>query len=121
MSIRASRFLLKEHAVISDPAPAVRYAAALAFALAATGVRLHLNPAFGPNSPYLPFALAIVFAARFGGRGPGFLATVASAASVLILFLEQYDTSGVAKPAAFLGLTLFCVVGFLISWFVGRL
>jgi PAS domain S-box-containing protein len=88
---------------------------------AATAVRLALDPVLASNSPYLPFALAVIVTSRFGGRGPGVAATALSLISVSYVFLEPRYSLWVSEPHALAGLTLFSVVGTIISFLVGRL
>ena len=100
---------------------AFHYLVATGAVLAALGVRLALEPVMGRYSPYLPFALAVMIAARAGGRLPGFAATGLSALSVTYFFLEPLYTLRVRDPAALGGLALFAVIGCLISMLVGHL
>jgi len=64
------------------------YALAVGACLAATGIRFLTEPTLGVYAPYLPFLLAVVVAARFGGRGPGLVAGVLSALSANYFFIE---------------------------------
>jgi len=74
--------LLREQAVPSDGEAVWRYGAAALSVSVALLVRLSLFPMLGEHSPYLPFAVAVMVAARWGGRGPGFAATALSALGV---------------------------------------
>ena len=56
--------------VLTNLPAAFRYSLAVFGVLAAVGVRKTLNPLLGSNAPYLPFTLALVLIARYGGRGP---------------------------------------------------
>ena len=62
-----------------------------------------------------------MFAARIGGRGPGFVATILSTLSVLWLFFEPQSTLSLWNSGAIGGLALFAVVGALVSVMIGRL
>jgi PAS domain S-box-containing protein len=104
-----------------DRSTVFRYGVVTAVVLAATCVRLALNPILGPHAPYLPFALAIMFAARIGGRGPGFAATALSTLGAFWFFIEPQSTLSLWNSGALAGLTLFAVVGVLISFMIGRL
>ncbi len=104
-----------------DRSAAFRYGVATAVVLGATCVRLALNPLLGPHAPYLPFALAIMFAARIGGRGPGFAATALSTLGVMWLFVEPQSALSLWNSGATAGLALFAVVGVLISFMIGHL
>ena len=53
-----------------------RYAIAALIAAAAVGIRLAFDPILGRHSPFLIFPIAILLAARFGGRLPGLAATL---------------------------------------------
>src|SRR5712692_8421718 len=55
------------------------YILAVIFVVAALGIRLLLSRAIGNRSPYLLFALAVLAAAVYGGRGPGLFATALGA------------------------------------------
>ena len=113
---RVGKALLAE-----DRSPAFRYGVVTAVVLAATCIRLALNPFLGPHAPYLPFALAVMFGARIGGRGPGFVATILSTLSVLWFFFEPQSTLSLWNSGAIGGLALFAVVGALVSVMIGRL
>jgi PAS domain S-box-containing protein len=80
-----------------------------------------LVPALGAHSPYLPFTLAVLIAARFGGVWPGLAATALSALSVAWFFLEPLHSFKVSDPTAMGALALFTVVACLISLVAGRL
>ncbi len=113
---RVSEALLAE-----DRSTVYRYGVVTAVVLAATCVRLALNPLLGPHAPYLPFALAVMFAARIGGRGPGFAATALSTLSILWFFVEPQSAPSLWNSGAIAGLVLFAVVGALISVMIGHL
>ncbi len=113
---RVSKALLAE-----DRSTVFRYGVVTAVVLATTCSRWALNPILGPHAPYLPFALAVMFAARIGGRGPGFAATALSTLSALWFFIEQQSTLSLWNSGAVAGLALFMLVGVLISLMVGHL
>ena len=46
-----------------------RYGVAAVAVATAAAARLLLEPALGPYAPYLPFALAVIVASRFGASG----------------------------------------------------
>jgi PAS domain S-box-containing protein len=98
-----------------------RYAVAGFAALAALSVRLALDSVLGTNSPYLPSTLGVIFAAWFGGRGPGFVSTVLSTLGTQYFLIEPRYSFAVASQKAAAGLVLFVVVGSLISLLVGHL
>ncbi len=98
-----------------------RYGLALAVVLAATGLRLACNPVFGVQAPHMPFALAVIVAARFGGRGPGLAATALSGLSVDWFFVEPRYSFAITDPDAIGVFALFLVTGSLIALLVGSL
>ena len=89
--------------------------------LAALGVRWALDPVIGVHSPYLPSALAVIVAAWFGGRVPGFAATLLGTLGVQFFLIEPRYSFAIANREAAAGLALFVVVGTLISILVGDL
>jgi PAS domain S-box-containing protein len=106
----------------SDPgSPVSRYGVAAAVVLVMAAIRFALDPILGAQAPYLPFALAVMVAALFGGPGPGFAATALSVLFTTWLFLEPRHSFALADPHALAGLALFFVVGSLIGLLVGRL
>jgi PAS domain S-box-containing protein len=113
---RVGKALLAE-----DRSTVFRYGVVTAVVLAATCIRWTLNPSLGSHAPYLPFALAIMFAARMGGRGSGFAATALSTLSAWRFFVEPQAAPPLWKSGAIAGLALFVVVGVLISLMVGHL
>jgi PAS domain S-box-containing protein len=98
-----------------------RYGIVVAAVFAATGVRLAFNPVLGAEAPHVPFAFAVIVAARFGGRGPGLAATALSTLAVDWFFLQPLHSLAVANPKDLWGLSLFAVTGSLIALLVGRL
>ena len=89
--------------------------------LVALVLRLLLFPVLGEHSPYLPFTLAVVLSARFGGRSSGIAATALSALAVTWFFIEPVRSFAIANPWAAAGLALFVAVGVAISLLVGQL
>jgi PAS domain S-box-containing protein len=110
---------------VETPGKSIRtglgYLVAIGAVLLALGVRLALEPILGRYSPYLPFTLAVMVAARVGGRLPGIAATTLSAVSAAFFFLEPSYSFRIADAAAVWGLALFVVIGCLISVLVGHL
>ncbi|HLH17992.1 MAG TPA: PAS domain S-box protein [Bryobacteraceae bacterium] len=102
--------------VAADRSRAWRYGISIATVLAATGVRLAIEPHLGP---YLPFLMAVMVAALLGGRAPGITAAALSILSVLVLrSLHVSAHLGPHPPwrlAAYAGATA------LIAWLVGSL
>jgi PAS domain S-box-containing protein len=87
------------------------YAVALIAVAAAVVVRLLLDPLLGDRIPFLFQFAALVFVAWFGGRGPAFVALVASAVSVAYFHLEPQYSFAVAQIEYQIGLVLYVVVG----------
>src|SRR2546426_12773911 len=65
---------------------------------AALGLRLLLSAAIGNRSPYLLFALAVLVAASYGGRGPGVLAPAPGALTGSYFFGPPPDSPQIALP-----------------------
>jgi len=65
-----------------------RYAIAALAVSAAVGLRLALDPVLASHAPYITFLLAVLVAARLGGRAPALAATVLSVLGTLYFFLE---------------------------------
>ena len=97
------------------------YGAAALVVLAALLIRLSLYPALGERLLSLPFVVAVIVAARLGGRGPGFAATGLSALAILWFLLAPVHSLSMATPAAALNLLSFVAVGVLMSSMVGQL
>lgn len=99
----------------------VRYAVAAAAVLAALGIRLALDPLLTRNSPYLPFILAIIVAAYFGGRGPALAAAALSVLASWYFLIDPRGSFAIVDRGAAGGLVLFAIVGCIIGLLVGRL
>ena len=84
--------------------PFARYAAAAAAVAAATALRVALAPVLGESSPYPIFFLAVAFAARGAGTGPGVASIVLSAIAAVWFVLPPGDR---LVAADFVGLGLF--------------
>jgi K+-sensing histidine kinase KdpD len=89
-----------------------------AVALLATGlmvlIRLLLDPVLGGSAPLLVFLAAVAISARYGGLGPGLLATALGALSGDFLFLEPRFRL-LPAPAEQVRLLLFVLLGIFIS------
>jgi K+-sensing histidine kinase KdpD len=119
-AFKVGKFLRDLQQSALHPGPVLRYGIAAVCVLGATSMRLVLNPILGLQAPYLPFALAIMAAALFGGRGPGLAATALSALSAAWFFLPPAYFA-IADPAARWGLLLAVLTGTLISLLIGSL
>src|SRR5690242_16239173 len=84
-----------------------RYGVAVAVVLAAAGICVTFEPIIGIHKPYLPFALAVIAASLFGGRGPGLAASLLSACIVDWLFLRPLGSFTMADRTAIWGFGLF--------------
>jgi len=121
MSVQSGKVVRRHGACVVAPSPGLRYGVAGLATLAALGVRSALDPLIGVQSPYLPFTIAVIGVARFGGRGPGFAATALSAFGVVFFSLGPRYSAGIASPKGAVGLALFACVGSAISLLIGHL
>jgi PAS domain S-box-containing protein len=74
---------------------------AVAAVVLATGVRLALEPALGRGVPFIIFFPAVLFAAWFGGAGPGALAVAGAAVLSIYLFMPPYYVFALASGDTF--------------------
>ncbi|MBX3187360.1 MAG: HAMP domain-containing histidine kinase [Labilithrix sp.] len=74
-----------------------------------------------PPSPQLLFYPAVFLAGRFGGFGPGLVATLLSALGMAQAFLPPGGVLAVDAPEDALDLAIFMGVGSGMSWALGRL
>jgi signal transduction histidine kinase len=92
--------------------PTLRYGVAAMSVAVITVIRLLLHSLLGAYARFLPFFLAVTFSSWYGGLGPGLLATALAAVIADTLILEP-----VGRPRFdFVQLTLFCMVGAVISY-----
>ena len=98
----------------------VGYVVAIAAVAASLLLRYSLKDSFGQNIPYLQFFPAVIFAAWFGGLGPGLVATAISALAAAYFFLPP---AGFAVGAASdqLSLGIFIGTGLVIALLNHRL
>ena len=68
------------------------YIVAVAMTTLMFALRYQLRDALGDFSPFLPFILAVVFAAWYGGFWPGLMATVLSASLAMYFFIIPTDS-----------------------------
>ena len=96
------------------PSPFVRYAAAIAIAVAAWLVTLAMAPALAaPN--YLPFAAAVALSAWYGGRGAGLLTSALCVAAIDFSFLPPLGSLEFTHTEELLDTAVFVAVALLIS------
>jgi PAS domain S-box-containing protein len=96
------------------------YALAVVFALVMAAARFALTPLLGHQAPVLPFVLVVAAAAYLGGRGPAFVAIIASAVAAHALF-QQLVGAEFATLAWAGHLTLFAIISALIAEVIHRL
>jgi two-component system, chemotaxis family, CheB/CheR fusion protein len=68
------------------------YVVAVAMTTLMFALRYQLRDVLGEFSPFLPFILAVVFAAWYGGLWPGLMATVLSASLAMYFFIIPVDS-----------------------------
>ena len=84
-----------------------RDAVAVAVVLAAAAVRLAFLSAMGTRGAFIIFFPAVMFAALYGGRRAGLLATALSAILADYFWIEPAGKFTIAHPADWLGLVVF--------------
>lgn len=94
-----------------DMRAASGYVLALGAVSTALAVRLMLIGLLAYQGPFLPFVLAVMITATFGGRGPGLLATTISLLAVWYFFLPIANSFVLKNPADVMNLVTFFVVG----------
>jgi PAS domain S-box-containing protein len=100
---------------VPDWPASVRYAIAVAAALAAGALRGAMSDLWGDDLPYLTFFPAVVVSAWAGGFWPGTVATILAAALADYFWMPPYYRFGIATVAHGVGLVLFVAIGALIS------
>lgn len=93
----------------------LQYGIAVLAVAAATGVRVLLNPLLSDAAPFLPFILAVLLSAWYGGLGPGLLSTGLSAGVIHHLWLRTGSDDGTGLRNLIL-LGLFLTAGVSLSW-----
>lgn len=98
------------------------YAAAVALAVAATGIRLLIDPLLGPKRlGFITFFGAIVIAAWVGGPGPALVSLLVSLAAFVYLFVEPRYTFVPANPSDLWSILIAAGVGVLVAMLAGSL
>lgn len=97
------------------------YALAVGAVGVCLAVRLVLHPVLRGNAPFLPFILAILLAAWFGGFGPGLAATAGGALAGTYFFLKPEGEMDLTTTADVTQVALFSTVGVMVSYLNGRL
>ena len=75
-----------------------RYGIAVLSVVVAVAVRLAIDPVVGSGHVLFAFTLAIMAAARIGGRGPGLLASALSVLLAWYFFIEPRFSFAHRKP-----------------------
>src|SRR5262249_52684969 len=73
------------------------------------------RPIFIP-APFLPFIVAVVVSAWYGGLGPGILATILGVLASDFLIVQPFYSLGTGNPADMVRSGLFLATGASISW-----
>lgn len=92
-----------------------RYAIAVAAAAGALLLRLVLEPIWGEQLPYITLFPAIMVSAWVGGLGPGLLTTLLAAIGAAYFWVPPLRSLWITDPGEWLGLSIFVVVGVVIS------
>jgi signal transduction histidine kinase len=98
-----------------------RYGLALGFVVVAMATRNLLTPAWGAAVRLIIFLPAVLFAAWFGGIGPGLLTTAIGGAGAMYLWLSPVHSFHISDPEETVALCSFLVVGALTSAIIERL
>ena len=96
-----------------------RYGTAVFSVVVAVAVRLALDSVIGKEHVLFAFTLAIMAAARIGGRGPGLLASVLSVAGAWYFFIEPRFSFAIADPSNIGNLVVLAAAGAGISLLIG--
>ena len=99
----------------------MRYGVAVLATAATLLFRLSLDAVFEDRVVFLPFTLALLVSAWYGGLGPGLLATGLSASVIALVLLPPRWTPTVALLADGLSLVVFALVGMGMSALVEQL
>ena len=96
----------------------LRYGSAIVIVLLVAGLRLALTPFMGTQAVLLPFVLAVLGAAIFGGFGPALLASVLAPILVTPFFAESIGMIDLAWSGH---VALFIVIGGMVTVIMHRL
>jgi signal transduction histidine kinase len=89
--------------------------AMLVTALAAV-VRFFLFGMLGDVEPYMPFIIAVMVAASYGGWKPGLLATALGAVAGVYLFVAPYFSLRIEEASEWVAVSQFLIAGATTSW-----
>jgi PAS domain S-box-containing protein len=101
--------------------PALRYGVAVLSVAVVTLIRLLLRSLLGGSSAFLPYEVAVMVSAWYGGLRPGLLATALAASSQAYVFLPPVGSLSIADPSDQVQLALFVVIAVVISFVVDAL
>ena len=93
-----------------------RYAVAVAVVFASAAIRLAFLSAMGKEAPYLVFFPAVMFAAIYGGFGPGLLATAISAILTDYFWIEPVNQFSKGRLSSQVSIVIFLLSGGMVSW-----
>ncbi|MBD0325097.1 MAG: PAS domain S-box protein [Pyrinomonadaceae bacterium] len=92
--------------------PTLRYSFAVFSVIAATLLRLALNPALGPtNVPYITYFLAVIVTAWACGLWPALVTVVLSAITAAYFFIPPMFSLALTQVEHLLGLVVFLIAG----------
>jgi PAS domain S-box-containing protein len=97
------------------PSRVLPYAIAVAAVVAATALKMALDPALGRDAPGLSYFGAIIVSAWYGGFGPGLVATVLATGAVTSVFLPSYHGFSIGGFAGPVVVGIFVVEGVVIA------
>jgi PAS domain S-box-containing protein len=97
-----------------------RYEWAVVAVVAATFVRMALEPVLGPQHPLVTYYLAVTLASLYGGLGPSLLAVALGGIAADVLFIEPRGSLAVPRIDQFTGLCVYFISGIAISFLGGE-
>jgi PAS domain S-box-containing protein len=97
----------------------LRYGISILAVCISVAIRLALDPIFPRGVPYVAFPLAVAIAARYGGIGPGLLATGISTPLAWYLFLGTRYSFRVADQRDLISLGFFVLIGIGMTLVIG--
>jgi signal transduction histidine kinase len=92
------------------------YLVAVLVTVLAAVVRFFLFGVLGDVEPYMPFIIAVMLAAAYGGWKPGLLATCLGAVAGVYLFVAPYFSLRIEAASEWLAVSQFLIAGGTISW-----
>src|SRR6185295_15600330 len=102
----------------SERSTSLRYSVAVLALVFATLIRFPLQPFLGHSVPFLLYFPAVLFAAWYGGLGPGLLVTAAGGVASHFFWMEPYFEFAPLTTQTSMQLLLFLAVAGFISWMV---